>query len=462
MNSQHVPAKQGDSPSAGPPSGQRWDADPDRKAGPVAVIGADFSGAVRVWSSGAQSMFGWSSAEAVGRPLTELAEWGLTERDFAEFVFVGTAGAWTRELDVRDRSGRLQGIRVIATLGTAPDGSDEILATVRYASRPAGTGRPPTQRPFRLIAQRGTDLVLICDSDGMISYAGASLHEMLGYRHRDVIGATVDRYVHPHDTDRLRQEWRAAIATPGDRHEQELRIRDAAGNWRWVELRISNLLADIAVTGMVLNVRDVTETRSTADRLEVSDRLLTDILAATSEGVWVLDPSGRTLLANSRMAELLAVDLPRLSSGGIADFLDPVAARLVGQRLGQREAGQAEQYELAVTGLDGRRRRLLVRQVPRHDRSGTTVGGIAICTDVTDRGAPVGSEPAPPGLDRLSRRELEVVRMLLRGDRVPVIASHLFVSQSTVRNHLSSVFRKLRVGSQQDLIVLLRERKRPS
>ncbi|MDQ1739703.1 MAG: hypothetical protein QOE53_1355, partial [Pseudonocardiales bacterium] len=65
---------------------------------------------------------------------------------------------------------------------------------------------------------------------------------------------------------------------------------------------------------------------------------------------------------------------------------------------------------------------------------------------------------ALPGLERLSRREIEVVRMLLLGDRVPVIARQLFISQSTVRNHLSSVFRKLRVSSQQELIVLLRER----
>ena len=50
--------------------------------------------------------------------------------------------------------------------------------------------------------------------------------------------------------------------------------------------------------------------------------------------------------------------------------------------------------------------------------------------------------------------------MLLDGDRVPVIARKLFISQSTVRNHLSSVFRKLRVHGQQELIHLLNESKR--
>jgi DNA-binding NarL/FixJ family response regulator len=64
--------------------------------------------------------------------------------------------------------------------------------------------------------------------------------------------------------------------------------------------------------------------------------------------------------------------------------------------------------------------------------------------------------PTDAGLDRLSSRELEIVLRLLNGDRVPAIARTLFLSPSTVRNHLSSVFRKLRVGSQQELIDLLR------
>jgi DNA-binding CsgD family transcriptional regulator len=65
-------------------------------------------------------------------------------------------------------------------------------------------------------------------------------------------------------------------------------------------------------------------------------------------------------------------------------------------------------------------------------------------------------ERSAAGLDRLTSRELDVVSRLLAGDRVPAIAQQLFLSQSTVRNHLSSVFRKLGVGSQQELIALLR------
>lgn len=61
----------------------------------------------------------------------------------------------------------------------------------------------------------------------------------------------------------------------------------------------------------------------------------------------------------------------------------------------------------------------------------------------------------------LSRREQDVVRLLLRGDRVPSIAQQLWLTQSTVRNHLYSIYRKLGVKSQQELIVLLRDISQP-
>ena len=54
----------------------------------------------------------------------------------------------------------------------------------------------------------------------------------------------------------------------------------------------------------------------------------------------------------------------------------------------------------------------------------------------------------------LSDREAQVVRLLLSGSRVPLIARQLHLSPSTVRNQLSMVYRKLGVSSQQELILL--------
>jgi DNA-binding CsgD family transcriptional regulator len=56
----------------------------------------------------------------------------------------------------------------------------------------------------------------------------------------------------------------------------------------------------------------------------------------------------------------------------------------------------------------------------------------------------------------LSRRERDVVALLLEGDRVASIATKLYVSPETVRGHLKRVYRKVGVRSQIELIVLAR------
>lgn len=62
----------------------------------------------------------------------------------------------------------------------------------------------------------------------------------------------------------------------------------------------------------------------------------------------------------------------------------------------------------------------------------------------------------PPGLGQLTPREIEVLDLLLDGWRVQSIATGLFVSEHTVRNHLKAVFRKLDAHSQRELIEKLR------
>lgn len=61
-----------------------------------------------------------------------------------------------------------------------------------------------------------------------------------------------------------------------------------------------------------------------------------------------------------------------------------------------------------------------------------------------------------PQLGHLTSREWAVLTRLLDGQRVSAMAADLFLSQSTVRNHLSSIYAKLGVDGQVDLIRLMR------
>jgi DNA-binding CsgD family transcriptional regulator len=72
----------------------------------------------------------------------------------------------------------------------------------------------------------------------------------------------------------------------------------------------------------------------------------------------------------------------------------------------------------------------------------------------------IGSLPAAamalhPQAAALSPRQWEILQRLMGGQRVPTIARELFISQSTVRNHLSIIFDRFDVRSQPELLRLL-------
>jgi DNA-binding NarL/FixJ family response regulator len=64
------------------------------------------------------------------------------------------------------------------------------------------------------------------------------------------------------------------------------------------------------------------------------------------------------------------------------------------------------------------------------------------------------SAPSPPSGPKSCSPA--IVAALLQGKRTATIAREMFISASTVRSHLSSIFRAFGVRSQADLISLLR------
>jgi len=54
----------------------------------------------------------------------------------------------------------------------------------------------------------------------------------------------------------------------------------------------------------------------------------------------------------------------------------------------------------------------------------------------------------------LTRREMEVLELLGKGLRNKDIAEHLYLSEKTVRNHVSSIFLKLQVNDRTEAALL--------
>jgi DNA-binding CsgD family transcriptional regulator len=126
---------------------------------------------------------------------------------------------------------------------------------------------------------------------------------------------------------------------------------------------------------------------------------------------------------------------------------DWIWCRIVLQRLPGRHPVA---YAFAMSAPPrGARRQDRARDLEEHLRR---IAREVSASGVVSLSAPVPTALEAPELEELTSREYEIVVRLAKGERVPMIARRLFLSQSTVRNHLTSVYRKFGVGSQIDLL----------
>jgi NarL family two-component system response regulator LiaR len=86
--------------------------------------------------------------------------------------------------------------------------------------------------------------------------------------------------------------------------------------------------------------------------------------------------------------------------------------------------------------------------------AGESVLHPAIARKVIDRFArPPSKPPEKRGLEQITKRELEVLKLAAKGMSNRDIASHLSLSIRTVQAHLSAVFSKMQVGSRTEAVV---------
>ena len=111
------------------------------------------------------------------------------------------------------------------------------------------------------------------------------------------------------------------------------------------------------------------------------------------------------------------------------------------------EVGAAGYLLKSVRGRD------LIAAV-RSVHAGESVLHPVIARKVIDHFSQPPDEPSPQtGVDPLSERELEVLRLAARGLSNREIAQELYLSTRTVQTHLSTIFAKMKVGSRTEAVV---------
>jgi diguanylate cyclase (GGDEF)-like protein/PAS domain S-box-containing protein len=123
------------------------------------------------------------------------------------------------------------------------------------------------ERRFRSLVQHSSDIIIVTDAGGAVTYASPSIARVLGHPPERWQAMRPLDLIHPDDLTAVSQHTATLLASPGATVAYQARMAHANGDWRWLETVSTNLLEDPSVAGIVTNARDVTTARQFQDHL---------------------------------------------------------------------------------------------------------------------------------------------------------------------------------------------------
>ncbi len=196
------------------------------------------------------------------------------------------------------------------------------------------------EQRFRALVQNAPDMIAVISAQGELRYASPSIGRVLGHAPAAITGQNVLTWVHPDDQPRAQAAIAESVAGPGGAFQAEYRVADAAGGWHDLEVVSVNLLADAAIGGIVLNIRDVSERRRTEAALRHSEQRFRSLVQKASDVILVVDATRIVRYASPSIERVLGATPESVTGQPITAGIHPEDQGAVLQAfLGSLETG---------------------------------------------------------------------------------------------------------------------------
>jgi PAS domain S-box-containing protein len=163
-----------------------------------------------------------------------------------------------------------------------------------------------SEQKFRLLAENSEDIISVHAIDGTIWYLSPSVSTVLGYEVDDVVGRSIEHYVHPDDRHKFVRADRLTLLTDKAPEESIIvryRILHKAGHYVWLETIIKPIIDEEQLVKLICTSRNITDQKIAQEKLKKKDHLLHGVAQAT-----------HSLLINTDLSQAITESIQVLGS----------------------------------------------------------------------------------------------------------------------------------------------------
>jgi PAS domain S-box-containing protein len=256
-----------------------------------AIVSKSLDGVIRSWNAGAERLFGYTAAEAVGRHISLIIPPDrLTEED----RIIASLKAGNRVEHFETERMRRDGATVHVSLTISPirDQAGTVVGASKIARDITGRKLAEAEREeLATLVENSSDFIGICDPEGVPRFVNRAGLDLVGLDTlEDARRVNVRDFFFPEDQARMMERFFPAVVEHG-KGEMEVRFRNfRTGEARWMVYKVLKLTDGAGKTTAFATVsHDVTGRKRLEDGLRKlaadlsdADRRKTEFLATLS------------------------------------------------------------------------------------------------------------------------------------------------------------------------------------
>jgi PAS domain S-box-containing protein len=267
-----------------------------------AIITKDLDGIIQTWNSGAEQIFGYTSSEAIGKPISFLWPPGFEEEEskYLDLIRKGTR-IQHYETQRRHKDGHL--IDISLTISPLLDSHGKISGFSKISREI--TDRKNAERKFQDLLEAAPDALVISDAKGIIQLVNAQALRLFGYERSKMIGQKAEMIVSKAERKRHTQHRQACCNDPHELQQHrglEFQALRSDGTTFPMEVNLSQMETSHGRL-VISDICDITERKRVEQVIRQMNVELEQRVEERTSDLHVANAELRSLIAMRRQLE---------------------------------------------------------------------------------------------------------------------------------------------------------------